>query len=437
MKYTLFLFFLAGTTALAQGAGVLTLSEAVRAALSHAPAVDAAIAAADAAAAGVSEAEAALDPQITIAGSVFRHDEPMIVRPIHGFDPATIPPFDRTLIQSSVSGTLLLWDGGAARSRVDQARSMREAAGVATDEVRERILLATVASYLEVLAGLQELEAEEQRIESMEAERSRIALLREVGRAAAVEAYRADASLEAARARRIDAEARLSVARASLARLTGLEAREIASARIDAGSYPDSGVLAAEATESSARIRRLQAAVEARTAGVRAAEGSRKPQVAAAGNLLEYGSGNGDFTLEWNAGVQVRFNAMDGGAAKSRTARARAELRQAEADLEVARLDVLGQLDDARAAVRRSSALVTSYEAAIRSLAEVARVERLRLENGVGIQAEYLRAEAELAGARAALAASRRSLGIAQTELARVAGRLDPEWIDANFRSAE
>ena len=435
MKYALITLF-AASAAFAQDAAVLTLSDAVRAALGNAPAVEAAIAAAEAAAAGVDEAEAALDPQVTIAGSVFRHDEPMVVIPIHGFDPATIPPFDRTLIQSSVSGTYLLWDGGATRGRIDQARSMRDAASVATDEIRERILLATVAAYLDVLAGQQELQAEQQRIESIEAERSRIAQLTKVGRAAAVESYRADAALEAARARRIDADARLSVARASLARLTGMEVRDIVAARIDAAT-PEAGMLAEDATESSARIRRLQAAIDARAAGVRAAEGSRKPKVAAAGNILEYGSGDGDFTLEWNAGVQVRFNAMDGGAAKSRVARARAELRQAEADLEVARLDVLGQLDDAMAAVRRSSALVTSYESAIRSLAEVARVERLRLENGVGIQAEYLRAEAELAGARAALAASTRSLGIAQTELARVAGRLDPEWIDANFRSAE
>lgn len=436
MKYALIIFFLASTAAAAQDAVVLTLSDAVRAALGNAPAVDAAIAAADAAAAGVGEAEAALDPQVTVAGSIFRHDEPMVVMPIHGFDPATIPPFDRTLIQSSVSGKLLLWDGGAARSRVNQARSMRDAAGLATDEIRERILMATVSAYLEVLAGQREVDAEGERIEAIEAERSRIARMSEVGRAAAVEGYRADASLEAARARRIDAEARLSVARSALARLTGLEAREVVPARVDAAS-PDASVLAEEATRSSARIRRLQAAVDARAAGVRAAEGSRKPQVAAAGNLLEYGSGDGDFTMEWNAGIQVRFNAMDGGAGKSRVARARAELRQAEAELETARLDVLGQLDDAMAAVRRSSALVTSYQAAIRSLAEVARVERLRLENGVGIQAEYLRAEAELAGARAAFAASMRSLGIAKTELARVAGRLDPEWIDANFRSAE
>ena len=435
MKYALITLF-AASAAFAQDAAVLTLSDAVRAALGNAPAVEAAIAAAEAAAAGVDEAEAALDPQVTIAGSVFRHDEPMVVIPIHGFDPATIPPFDRTLIQSSVSGTYLLWDGGATRGRIDQARSMRDAASVATDEIRERILLATVAAYLDVLAGQQELQAEQQRIESIEAERSRIAQLTKVGRAAAVESYRADAAIEAARARRIDADARLSVARASLARLTGMEVRDIVAARIDAAT-PEAGMLAEDATESSARIRRLQAAIDARAAGVRAAEGSRKPKVAAAGNILEYGSGDGDFTLEWNAGVQVRFNAMDGGAAKSRVARARAELRQAEADLEVARLDILGQLDDSMAAVRRSSALVTSYESAIRSLAEVARVERLRLENGVGIQAEYLRAEAELAGARAALAASTRSLGIAQTELARVAGRLDPEWIDANFRSAE
>ncbi|MCA1733856.1 MAG: TolC family protein, partial [Acidobacteria bacterium] len=260
MKYALFTLFLASTAALAQDEAVLTLSDAVRAALGNAPAVEAAIAAADAAAAGVGEAEAALDPQVTIAGSVFRHDEPMIVMPIHGFDPATIPPFDRALIQSSVSGTYLLWDGGAARSRVDQARSMRDAAGVATDEIRERILLATVAAYLDVLAGQQELEAEEQRIEAIEAERSRIAQLSEVGRAAAVEGYRADASLEAGRARRIDAGARLSVARASLARLTGLEVRDIVAARIDAAT-PEAGVLAEEATGSSARIRRLQAAI--------------------------------------------------------------------------------------------------------------------------------------------------------------------------------
>ncbi|MFN2441980.1 MAG: TolC family protein [Thermoanaerobaculia bacterium] len=436
MKQVLIALLIFASSAAAQESRVVTLREAVRAALGNAPAIEAVAAAAEVAAASVGEAEAALDPQVTIAASVFRHDEPMIVQPIHGFEPTRIPPFDRTLIQSSVQGTLLLWDGGAARGRIDQARSMRDAAGVAEDEVRERIVLATVASYLEVLAASREADAEGERIAAIEAERRRIEQLRSVGRAAAVESFRAEAALEAARARRIDAETRLSLARSALGRLTGLDVAEIAAAEF-AGAVLEREALVAEAALGSARVRRLQAAVEAKVAAVRAAEGSRKPQVAAAGNLLEYGSGDGDFTLEWNAGVHLRFNAIDGGAAKSRIVRARAEVRQAEADLEAAKLDVLEQLDEALAAVRRSSALATSYGAAIQSMTEVVRVERLRLENGVGVQAEYLRAEADLAGARAAFAASRRSLGIAQTELARITGRLDPQWVDTNFRSVE
>ena len=64
-------------------------------------------------------------------------------------------------------------------------------------------------------------------------------------------------------------------------------------------------------------------------------------------------------------------------------------------------------------------------EAAVSRFAELARVERLALEEGVGMQSDWLRAEAGLFQARAGLAEARHRVLSARIAWARATGRLD------------
>ncbi|HEX9579677.1 MAG TPA: hypothetical protein VF970_01095, partial [Gemmatimonadales bacterium] len=96
----------------------LSLSAAVRLALASHPAVAAARARETETASRAREAAAARLPQLTTQASLTRFELPMIVAPLHGFDPNRPPTFDRTLIQGNGQVGYLLFDGGARGARI-------------------------------------------------------------------------------------------------------------------------------------------------------------------------------------------------------------------------------------------------------------------------------------------------------------------------------
>jgi outer membrane protein TolC len=434
-----FLALLAAPATIAQ---TLTLDEAIELALASEPTVAIASADRDIAEAARREARSALDPQISISGSAFRHDEPMVVSPIHGFSPGLIPEFDETLIQSALSGTWLLWDGGGARARVRQAESLAGSAEEAIAQARQALIARTTAAYLSVISGRETVAAEDLRLRALEAELGRIELLKQVGRAANLEIFRAEAAKAAAESDLTAAAALLDVAEAELSRLTSLpreRTREgnLSRSFIVSPHSADTSSLEAAALEANPRARQARQRLAAQSAAVDAARAGLRPQVNVAGNVLEYGSANGDFTFEWNAGVNLRFSLFDSGANSARIERAMAGERLARAQLAAVENDVRHSLDRAWADLRQAQASLESLARAEQRLAEVARIEKLRLDNGAGTQNDYLRAEADLVSARAALARSRQRLALANIDLARAAGRLEPSWIAANLRSSE
>lgn len=420
----------------------LSLTEAVDSALATEPSLAAVMADRDASLAAADEARAALAPQLNLAGAAMLYEEPMVVSPIHGFSPNTIPEFDTTLIQSSLSATWLVWDGGGARSRARQARALAGAADESVAQIRQGLIARTVAAYTNVLTAAENLAAEERRLDALAAEQRRVEMLEQVGRAADVEVFRVEAARAAGEAARTAAATRLSVAEADLSRVTGVgadrtRAPNLAPLAAASGAADGTAVDEASALAASPRVAAARQQLAAAQAAVTAAEAGRRPQINLASALSEFGSDDLDFTYEWNAGLQLRFPVRDGGATRARIARARAVARAAEARVGVAENEVRSDLDRAAADVRNASARFESLAIAEQRYAEVARVERLRLDLGAGTQSEYLRAEADLVASRAALAATRQSLTLARVELARATGSLDPAWIATNLRSSE
>ncbi|MGH9459107.1 MAG: TolC family protein, partial [Thermoanaerobaculia bacterium] len=387
-------FALLGVAAAAVTGQTLTLAEAIDAALASEPSIALAAAESDAAEAAADVAESALDPQVEVTGSAVHHDEPMVVRPIHGFEPGAIPPFDRTLLQSALTARWLLWDGGALRGRAREAEARASAAESEAASIRQEIIARTVAAYLEVVSAAETLAAQDERLAALDAELERVRLLLEVGRAADVELYRAEAARAAAEAERVIASTALDLAEKDLSRLTGLPAARTSAAALASVTAPGAAARAEEVLDgalvTSPRVERLRHALAAEQAALASARGAKRPSVQAASSLLEYGSAEGDFTFEWNAGLHFRFNAWDGGAADERVAIASARVRAAEARLAMVEREIAGAIDAALAEVARAGARVESLARAEAGFAEVARVERLRLETGVGTQAEYL-----------------------------------------------
>ena len=67
---------------------------------------------------------------------------------------------------------------------------------------------------------------------------------------------------------------------------------------------------------------------------------------------------------------------------------------------------------------------------------EVARIERLRLDSGTGVQADYLQAEATLLSLRATLSEVEHGAVLARVQLAKAVGELDEGWLEENLGGA-
>jgi outer membrane protein len=444
----------AATTGAETSAPPLTLREAVERALATYPAV--AAARADRAAAGhdLGEAEAARRPTVEASAAGTYHDLPALATPIHGFDFANLPEFDRAIFQGAVTVDYLVADGGARAGRIRQREAQAAAAAAALGGAEQATAAKTAAAYLDALTGEETLDAHRRRIAALAAERDRVVQRFEAGRAAEVEVRRVDAELAGARAERVAIEAALETARADLARLIGggdaggagpalggagaagsLDPGAALAGRLQPVALADRALasreeLAAAALAGSPEVEEVARALAAAEASVAVARARDRPTLHAVGNGLEFGAGGGTFQTEWNAGLRLAVPLYTGGADRERVARAAAARDAAAERLRLARLAVGERVDRALAAVREAGARVEALAEAAAAFAEVARIERLRLDAGVGTQTDYLAAEADLLASRARLVAARHGEIAARVELARAAGGLDLAWFD-------
>jgi len=425
----------------------LTVSAAVAGALGFRPEVAAARAEQRRAASAASEARAALLPSVDGTANAAYHDKPIPVTPIHGFDPANIPDFETTLVQGGLRLGYTVWDGGRRDAAISGAGAEEEAAGAALDAAQQQVAARTVSTYLRVLTLGGTLEAADARIDAIDAEKARVEQLLDVGRAAQVDLRRAEASLAAARADRVRLATGLDAAERELARLVGVDPEATRYGRLTAVApagatdpdgptgLPDRQALYRAAEENPALVEadhRLAAA----DASVELARGARRPTLAAVSDLQELGSTNGGWETEWSAGLQVSVPLFHGGALDERAAQAGARRDAVAERLRATRLDLHQRLDSALAALDRARARAAALGEARDQYVEVARIEKLRLDTGVGIQADYLDAEASLLDARAGLVEARYDEVAARVDIARLTGALDLPWIERHLSAS-
>lgn len=419
----------------------LTPVEAVSRALAHHPEAGAARAEERRAESALAEAKSGLLPRLDLTGSAIQFQEPMVVTPIHGLDFQNLPEFDETLIQGGLHLDHTLYDGGVRRGAVAREEAQTAAAASGTESVEQALVARTLAVYLRALTLQATLEAADRRIDAVAAEGRRVEQLLAVGRVPEVDLRRAQAALAAARADRVRLEAALETAERDLARLVGLEEGGVPAGTLVpvAPRVPDLPPRQAlyEEIDESPPLARARQAVEAAEAAVAVARGGRRPRLALVGDLKEYGSSEGDFDLEWNAGLQVAVPIFRGGALEERVAQAEAARDAAAERLRLARLDARAGLDRALAALAEARAREEALAEAVAQYEEVVRIERLRLDTGAGVQADYLDAEAALLDARAGLVEAGHAVVGARIEVARATGGLDLRWVEESFPEDE
>lgn len=413
----------------------LTLAQVVRRALELDPAVAGAEADRAAAEAGVKVARASRFPSLSSIAQGTRFEEPMVVAPIHAFDLSRAPSFDRTLVQGRAELAWTLWDGGARGARIDGARATDAASRAAVGSVRQQSLSGVLEAYLAVLTARDQAAAQAARRQELESERDRVQRFLTEGTAPRVDLLRAEAELSAAAAEESAVRARLELAEATLARLLEVPTDQVAGRPLQdvvptdpEPPAPDSATL-----DDHPAVRAARGRLAAARAGVGVARSAWLPRIRASGAFVEYGGGSSSSTGEWQAGLQLEYPLFTGGARSGGVDRAEAEARAAEAGLAGVRRELRQAVDAALTAEREARARAASLTDAVARFEELTRVESLSLEEGVGVQRDFLRAEAGLVQARAGLAEARRAVVLARARLALARGHLTPEWIDRSL----
>jgi outer membrane protein TolC len=416
----------------------LTLHDAVRSALARNPAVEHAAAVVDRSAAGLRETGASLLPAAHVDATLTRFQEPMVVAPLHGFDPANPPVFDRTLSQASATVGWVALDGGARGARIAWAGALLDGSAAQRRVVEQQVIAEVVRRYAGVLTARELDVAYRSSVAALEEERDRAARLLEEGRAARLVLLRAEAALSGALAEQAGSGAAVASAERELARWLGIVADTVATLRLapaSAGGAPDRAVLVGAALQRNPDLQRISAEAAARAAAVAESRAQWWPTLHLGGRYVQYASGAGNAGGEWQAGLQLSYALFTGAARPAAVDRARADARAAAAELAMAELRVADGVDRALAAVVATEARVAAWQAAVERSTEVVRIERLALDTGGGVQTDYLRAEADLLRARAALTEARYAALVAHAELARATGELTVEWLERNVES--
>ncbi len=418
----------------------LTLADAMTRAVSYHPGLSASSAQVEATEAGVDEAEAARFPTLAVGASATRYQEPMIVHPIHAFTPNFLPPFDEDLFQLLAELRYPLFDGGGRTARIDESRARRESADSSLQEMRQELLSQLIEQYLSVLSRARRREAQDRSLQALEAELSRVNQLFEVGRAATLDVLRVEASIAAAKAERVRIASSLDLAQRNLARLVGANPSETQPSNLvpvvlTGAPLPPREEILGSALESGPRARLARDELAVAEAAASGSRSRRLPSVSVDGRYINYGSASGANSLEWNVGVSLAYTVFNGGATGDAVARSQSAARSAAFTLKWTELEIEAEVDRAFSAVEEAQARSESLETALGRFEEVRRIEKLRLETGVGTEADYVRAEADRLAAEAGLIEARYAEIAARAELARIKGVLGPSWVAENLRS--
>ncbi len=377
-------------------------------------------------------------PALSVLGTAAQFEEPMIVTPIHAFEPSLVPPFDETLFQARAVVGYTVYDGGARGARIEASASQVRAAESDLRSARQELIGQVAVSYLGVLLARDQLDAHDQRIAALQAELERVQALLAVGRAPRVEVLRAEAALADARANRVRTVTLRRVAEGDLSRLMGLSSGSLVEREFQGVALQEVGIvdptrLFSASLATNPGVQRARDDLTSAEAAVGVAQGARRPSVDLQAAYVDQGSLDGHFTGEWNVGVGISVPVFTGGRLGHGVSRAEALREASRENVRLAELGAAANVDRALATLEETEARAVSLRTAVDRSEEVARIERLRLDTGTGVQADYLEAEATLLSLRAALSEADHGAVLARIRLAQAVGELDEGWLEENL----
>lgn len=387
---------------------LLTLSEAVRHALSHAPVIRGAEAAVSAAEAGVLGAQQLPNPTLSVE-----------VENVMGSGPYS--RFDASETTYALSMPLEVSGKRAAQTRA--ALAEHAYARVGFDAARSAASLKATQAFIALAAGERRLKAARSRQTLAEqAERAARARLR-AGKVSPIDEQRAAAQRISATVVAERAERALELAHNSLARLTGVQ-----QAFLIAAPWFDNTTIASgpEADRAPLAVAAAQARLDAARARVDAARRARIPDLTVSAGTRRFKDSGASAAV---FGVALPLPIFNRGSAD--LSRARAALAQAEAERSAAALEADEVLAAARVdLVDAQAAAASANGPELAAAREAARIARIGYAEGKFSQLELIEAERQLFQTQDAAIDALAALHNAHARLAHMLGRIAPIYKD-------
>ncbi len=392
-------------TALTASIGVaapLTLEDATRRAETANPRVVAAKL--DAAAA--SDRAAALSARrfgsVDLSGAYNNYESSRILRPIASelfTDPAQgfmQLPWAQDQLHLGISLQVPLLDAGAIREGTRVARLTAESAGASAGQTREEARYAVRTTYRNALTLTHAIRAAAAYDEALERDMRDAELRLRVGAWAKVDADKVRFALAGARAELASMRGQLRTTEATLAALMGEERPDEGYTLEEIPEVPDSQAPGEGLRYDLDAARLLVDAADRRETLARKAFG---PELVLYGLYQQHRGTDVDWQETHELSLLLKLPLFDGGARRAALREAKRARAAAEERMKGKALEVASQLVDATSRTETAFAQLEAGTAQRSLGAEVARVEKLKLDQGTGRIEDYLAAKvSELRG---------------------------------------
>ncbi|TDL84349.1 transporter [Palleronia sediminis] len=346
----------------------------------------------------VAQAVATLRPVIDYAVSasrnwVFPNDEP------GGFLSPGVSDTATNNVQAQITGSLLLWDGGASRLAISAAKEAVLATREALVQVEQQVLGSAVQAYLNIQEAQAFVNLRQSNVallqQQLDASRERF----EVGEITRTDVALAEAQLASARSLLEQALGDVEIAKAQYINVVGEVPRNLAPVTT-LPQLPNSVEAAIDvAKKTHPSIRQAQRLVTLAEINVLRAERAIRPQLSANTSV----SIDQDYTERASIGLNIGGPIYRGGALTSQYRQAVARRDEERADLHVSVDDIINQVRQAWVQLDVAQSQIAAQQLAVRA-ARVA-YEGLQEEASLGARTllDVLDAEQDLQDARANL----------------------------------
>jgi outer membrane protein TolC len=421
-------------------AEALSLGQAIEAALNQNASLAVSQARVGQAEAALRQAEAARWPNLGLAMSASRTNDPLSAfgaklgqRSVTAADfvPAAINhPGDVDNFNTRLEVQVPIYTGGLLGSQIDQAQARSQAARLGDASTRQQVIQQVTLAYQGVHTARAYLKVAEQSTQAAEEALRVTERLHAEGIAIKSDLLSARVNLEEARLKLAEGRRLESGALDRLKTLIGrplAEPIEVGAEALPAALAGEEAALREQARAEHPELNALRHERDAARARIAAARAGGRPQLSLMGrqewNDKTAGFDASSYTV---AGV-LSWRLFDAGVTGAAVDQARAAELEAAARLRQAEEGVVLQVADARRLALEAEARIAAREAAVAQAEEAQRLMQKRYENGIINLVELLAGQAQLDRARADRVAARHDLVAARTELRRAVGVLSVE----------